>query len=164
MSSIRCTQKFSLEVCETFSEAELPATSQRMVRENQFGATVTASADSAPAASKAWSAKLTGSQTLQLTALARMLGTVNALGLALRAILINNLSTTATVSIGPAETNGYAINAGGPKTIGPSGRYQEWFAAGLQDVDATHNTLAITVTPAGTGTEVLDYQIQLVFG
>ena len=166
MSTISATQKFSLSVLETFTEAELPSAKNRGLLSDQFGSSIRLDAASAPAATKAWAAALDGSQTIDLTALARTVGAaVNATGLRLQMLLLNNLSGTATLLLDKGASNGYAINAAAEGlTLPPGGSVQLYFADGLVDVDATHKTLDATVTKAGSGTEVEDFEIQLVFG
>ena len=166
MSTISATQRFGLSVMEAFSEAELPAAKNRTLVDDQFGSSVKLDADTTPPATKAWSAKLTSTQTLDLTALTRSVGaTVNATGLRLQMLLLNNLSATATLMIDKGASNGYPINgAAEGLVVPPSGLAQLYFADGLADVAAGAKTLDLTVTPAGSGTEVEDFEIQLVFG
>jgi len=158
MSTISATLRFALSVLETFTEVEMPASKNRTITDDQFGSTVKLDAASTPAATKAWAAKLTGSQTIDLTNLARSVGpTVNATGLKLQMLLLQNLSTAGSLDVAVGATNGYAINGSGGHVIVPlGGSCQQYFADALADVDSTHKTLDVVVTG--------DFQIQMVFG
>ena len=158
MSTISATLRFYLSFVEQFSAAEMPASSGRSISNDQFGQAFKLAAGSTPPAAKGWAGQLTGNQTLDFTALARTIGpTVNATGLKLQAILVNNLDDANPLVIAKGAVNGYAFNAAaGNKTIVAGGSYQEFFNDGLADVDATHKTFDITATG--------DFQILLVFG
>lgn len=166
MSTITATQRFALAVLEAFTAVELPASNNRSLNNDQFNKTVTLSATTTPPGTKGWAAKLTSSQTINLAALTRSVGpTIDATGLRLQMVLVNNLSTTATLAIDKGASNGYPINgAAGGQVIPPGGSWQAYFADGLADVAAGARTLDATVTPAGSGTEVEDFEIIMVFG
>jgi hypothetical protein len=158
MSTISGNQRFILQTTESFTAVELPELGEQKLTYDAFNKSVTLSPTTTPPATKSWAKKLTGSQTLDLTALTRTLGaTVNATGLRLQSILVNNLSTTDNVVIAKGVSNGYAFNgAAGNKTIVAGGSFMEFFNDGLTDIDATHKTLDITA--------VGDFQIILVCG
>ena len=158
--TISATQRFSLSAVETFTVDEMPAAGNRTVTNNQFNSTVRLNAGSAPAATKAWSGKLAGNQTLDLTALARTVGeTVDATGLKLQMLLLNNLSESASLMIAEGASNGYAINgASGVYIVPPGAKLQTYYADSLADVAAGVKTLDITIT-AGE-----QFEVQLVFG
>lgn len=160
MSTISATQRFSLSVAETFTEDEMPAAGSRTVINNQFNSTKKLNATSTPPGTKAWAAKFTGDQSIDLTALTRSVGpTVDASGLKLQMLLLNNLSESATLTIVEGAANGYAINgASGAYLLPPEAKIQSYFADALAEIDGTHKTLDITIT-AGQ-----QYEIQLVFG
>jgi len=166
MSTISATQRFGLSVMETFTEAELPAAKNRTIVDDQFGSSVKLDAASTPPATKAWSAKGTSTQTIDLTVLDRSVGpSINASGLRLQMLLLNNLSATASLMIDKGASNGYPINGSSEGlVVPPSGSAQLYFADGLADVASGAKTLDVTVTPAGSGVEVEDFEIQLVFG
>lgn len=166
MSTISATCRFFLTFLESFTAAEMPSSGNRAITNDQFNSTQKLSAATTPPAAKGWGDDLSGTQTLDLTALARTVGpTVDATGLKLQALLINNLSPTATLNVAKGAANGYAINgAAGDFTIPPGGSLQMFFNDGLADIDATHKTLDLTVTPAGSGTEVEDFEAIFIFG
>lgn len=166
MSAIAATLRFGLSVLETFTAAEMPASKNRTVTDDGFNTTVNLGAATTPPGTKGWAALLSGTQTIDATALTRTVGpAINATGLRLQALLVNNLSTTATVSLAKGSSNGLPFNgASGGLVVPPSGSALLYFADGLADVAAGAKTIDITVTPAGSGTEVLNFQIQLVFG
>ena len=160
MTTVNTTQNFDLTATETFTEAEMPALANRQFQYKEFSANKSLNAATTPAATKVYAEKLSGSQTLDLTALTRSIGAVvNATALRLQQIQISNLSTSATIVIAKGATNGYAFNgAAGDKAILPSGHYAEYFHDGLTDIDATHKTLDIT------GTTGQYYNVVMIFG
>jgi hypothetical protein len=158
MSAISAIIRFYTAFNEVFTAAEIPASSNRSVNNDQFNRTIKLSASSTPAATKGWAGVFTGNQTLDFSALARTVGpTVNATGLKLQAILVNNLDATNPMTIAKGAANGYAFNgAAGNKVITPNGSWQEYFAGGLAAIDGTHKTIDITATG--------DFQVILIFG
>lgn len=166
MSTIEATLRNYLSFQEKFTAAEMPASRNRSITNDQFNQTKTLKASTTPAATKGWAGEKTGTQTLDLTALTRTVcPTVDASGLKLQAMQIVNLSTTATLSIAKGASNGYAINgASGNYVIPPSGSLLVYFAGGLGAVGPTAKTIDCTVTPAGSGTEVQDFTVSLIFG
>ena len=160
MSTISATQRFALSVVETFSEEEMPATGNRSFSNDQFNLTQKLNATSTPPGAKTWAEELTGDQSPDFTALARAFGAaVDASGLKLQMLLVNNLSESATLVVAKGSSNGYAINgAAGDFTVPPGGSVQYFFNDALTDVDGTHKTIDCTIT-AGQS-----YQLQLVFG
>jgi hypothetical protein len=166
MSTIAAAFRAVLEFAETFSTVELPAVGNRTITNNKFNAGVKLDATTTPPGAKGYAAKLAGTQTLDLTALARTSGgTIDATGLKLQAILVNNLSTTATLSISKGVSDGYAFNgASGNYVVPPEGTQLVFFNDALGDVGAGAKNLTFTVTPAGSGTEVEDFELILIFG
>jgi hypothetical protein len=162
MSTITSRQRFQTTIAETFSAEELPAiaAASRALSYDQFNGNVVLGPSTTPPATKAWTGILAGDQTLDLTALSRAVGNdVDATGLKLRQILVNNLSASAVLTIAPGASDPYEFNGtGGEKAIPAGGKYQEYFADGLGAVGPTHKTLDITIAAAQT------YQIALVFG
>jgi len=138
----------------------MPAIGNRSVTSNQFNFTKKLNASSTPPGSASWADALSGDQTLDFTALSRSIGEdVDATGLKLQMLLLNNLSASATLTLAKGASNGYAVNgAAGSLVCPPGGSVQYFFNDALEDVDATHKTLDLTIT-AGE-----EFEIQLVFG
>ncbi len=138
-----------------YTEAELPGIGASSIAHAAFNGqwnldpTVTAQP-----VTYVYAEKLTSSQTLDLTALARTLeATINATGLKIQAILLNNLSTANTVLIDDNAANENQINAGADVTIQPESSLAMVFKDKLADVDATHKLVTFTAT-AGQSYEV----------
>ena len=107
------------------------------------------------------SQSLTGTQTIDLTALATVNGVVSAAGKQLRALRVSNPSTnTGKLTIGPGAANPYPL-FGTTMTLDVQldGEVEIWFGAGLAAVGATVKTILITPN------NVADtYKIQLILG
>ena len=165
MSTITATVRFFASFVEKFSEAEVPSSNNRSFTNDLFNSNMNISPTTTPPASKAWADELIGNQTLDLTALTRLVGpTVDATGLKLQAILINNLDASDPLIVAAGVTNGYDLScdagssssAAGEKTVAPGGNYLEFFNDALADVAADAKTLEITAPG--------DFQIMLIFG
>jgi len=159
MSTLTANMQFSLSVNEVFSAAECPSAGDRTLVHNQFNELVSFSASSTPPISQVFAKQYTGTQNLDLTALVKDIGgTIDCTGLKVQAILLNNLSTTDELIVSDGGANPYSLNGGDDKEVPPGGRWQEYFADQLADVDATH--LAIDITPAAGE----QFQIIMIFG
>jgi hypothetical protein len=126
------------------------------VRETLTGAQV---AGSTPPATQVSAQTLTGTQTIDLTALPTEGGAVNATGLKVRAALITNKAgNTGALAIG-GGANPYLLLGGVTISLPVGATLQVYFADGLLAVGATNKLLLFTPNNAGDS-----YNVQLVVG
>ncbi len=147
-------------VLETLSG--VPDASQSQVRHDGFNRKFTKkNTDVASPCSIDYSKTLTGTQTVDLTALPTINGTVDCTGKKLRALLITNPSANAgKLQVGPGALNPYPLfGAAVTKDLQKDGTHAEWFGDGLAAVAAGAKTITFTPTnPADT------YNVQLILG
>jgi len=160
MSAITVTCTQYLTVVEEFTAAEMPSGGDRSLTHDVFNNHETRTSSSTPPVSKVYAKKLTGSQNLDFTALVPDVGdTIDATGLKLQYVMINNLSTANNVDWADGGANPYSINNTNPIRVPPGARLGPiYFADQLADVAAGAKAVAIT---AGAGQ---DYEVILVFG
>jgi len=157
MSAINQTLVFKATVVETFTAAEAPSASDRQITHSNFDETKTLNATSTPPGAQVYTKELTGNQSLDFTALVKDLGdTIDCTGLKLQSILLNNTSSSNTVTWADGGANPYSVNGGASKVIQAGGKWQEFFNDKLDDVAAGAKAVDITATDS--------YQIVLVFG
>jgi len=167
MSTLAVTINTQLRVVETFTADEmttLPA-SRRSFDNTDFDTRTALSATTTPAVTK-WHGKeyefAAGVVILDLQALANEIGdVVDMVGLELQAIMINNLSTTNTITLDSGVANGYVLTGGAAHDIVilPGSTWEHTFNNQLaQDVDGTHDTLHFI------GTNGEDMEIAIVAG
>lgn len=132
-----------------------------IVRHDAFNRAFQVKDTDTPAASIDSSQSLTGTQTLDLTALATAKGTTDCTGKKLRALQLKNRSTnTGKLTIGPGVSNPYPLfGTGITVDVQLDGHLLLWFGDGLAAVAAGVKT--ITITP-NNGADVFD--IQLILG
>lgn len=158
MSTINAALRLSLDVLESFSASELPTAASPSVKHNQANLAQTLNASSTPAGTKLYAKKLTGTQTLDLTALTDTLGAaLDCTGLKLQAILLENLSTTNTVVISD-PANPYSLNATAAITVPAGATLGMYFNDKLADVAAGAKGITFTATAGQT------YNLLMVFG
>ena len=114
---------------------------------------------STPPVSKIYSEILTGSQALDLTALARSFGAaLNLTGLKLQFLRLINLSATNYVEIADTGANAYPINNGEPVRWLAGDKKQFQWTDALADVGSGAKILSFTATAAQT------YHLLMLFG
>jgi len=131
------------------------------VRHDAFNRAVTQKNTDTPPASIDSSQTLTGTQTIDLTALPTVNGIVDCTGKKVRYLQIKNRSTnTGKLAIGPGAANPYSMfGAGISKDLQLDGHQLERFGDGLAAVAAGAKTILITPNNVA---DVFD--IQLVLG
>lgn len=159
MSTIQVTCTMNLTVVQEFTAAEMPSGGDRSLTHNQFNNTRTLNVSSTPPATEVYAKLLTGSQALDFTALVPDVGaTIDATGLKLQCLTINNLSTANTVDWADGGANPYSINNTNPIRIEPGASHEMYYNDKLADVAAGVKAVAITATAGQT------YELILVFG
>lgn len=110
-----------------------------------FDYDATLSSSTTPPVTKAYKETLTGTQTLDLTALVDdYFGTVDGSGLKLQAILVRNTDTADDLVMSKGAANGYELGSATATTIPPGGKLQATYNDKLDDIDATHKNLTFT--------------------
>jgi hypothetical protein len=159
MSTIQATVNWTTTIAESFTAAELPAIGALTIVQKANNSVERLNAASTPPVTKAYSEVLTGTQTLDLTALVRSLGaTLDCTGLRLQYIRLVNLSLTNYVEIEDGASNPYQLFAGQKVRVLAKAPYQQGFVDGLADVAAGAKLLKFTATAAQT------YHVELLFG
>lgn len=159
MSTLNAAMRLTLDVLETFSADEYPLAAAPAMKINAANLSQTLNATSSPAATKMYAAELTGSQSLDLTALTDRTGAaLDCSGLKLQALLVKNLSTTDAVVIADGASTPYSLNATADLTVPVGGTLGAYFADQLADVAAGAKDIDIT---AGVGE---DYQVVMLLG
>ncbi len=157
--NIQVTCQMGLTVVQEWTAAELPSGGDRSLTHNQFNNTRKLNIASTPPATKVYAKKLTGSQALDFTALTPDIGAViDATGLKLQCLLLNNLSTSNTVDWADGGANPYSINTTDPILVQPGSALQLYFNDKLADVGGGAKAVAITATGGQS------YELILVFG
>jgi len=158
-STVQANVQITPGAVETFPAADLPAVGQLPLAYSGFAERWSLSATSAPPVSKVYAEEITSSKDLDFTALVRSIGgTINASGLKVQYVQINNLSTANTVAVADGDANAYQLQGGESILVQALGSVAMFFNDKLADVDATHKGLKITAT-AGQ-----KYQILILFG
>lgn len=131
------------------------------VRHDAFNRAFSVKDTDTPAVSIDSSQSLTGTQTLDLTALATVNGATDCTGKKLRYLQLKNRSTnTGKLTIGPGGANPYPLfGTGITQDVQLDGHLLIWFADGLAAVAAGVKTILIT---PNNGADVFD--IQLILG
>lgn len=159
MSTVTAAVQLIASASELFSAAELPSAAGDTIRHNGFNTRTLLNATSTPPVSEVYAEQLTGPQSLDLTALVRTVRpNLNATGLKLGVLMVNNLSTTDDVVISDPVSNPYSINDGDDITIPPSSKALLLFSEQLADVAA--GAKAVTITAAAGE----DFQLLMLFG
>lgn len=145
---------------ETYLAVDTPVFGQQSFSYDQFNKTIGAlTASTTPPVSMVYGEKLTGTQTLDFTALARTIGDdLNCTGLKLQSIQVENLSTTNVIDIEQGAADPYVINDADDIQVPVGGTLFMHFNDELADVSGTVKNLLITQT-AGQSCNVL-----LLFG
>lgn len=111
MSTLQALLKADITITETLSATDAPYLSIRNLTYAGFSKNLTFTSTSSPAITHKFAAELTGDYSLDLTNIFDpILGSADATGKKLIAILLNNLSTTADLTVAPGTTNGYPID------------------------------------------------------
>lgn len=162
--SVQATLQQQLTILEELSVGVPDVSSTgAQVRHDQFNVgPTTLNASSTPPAAQCASLQLTGTQTIDLTALSGTNGaTVNGNGQKVQAVLIQNPSTnTGDLTIAPAGVNPYPLQGTGNSfTIPKGGSILKYFGGNAPVIGAAAK--GITFTPAAGGDK---YNIVLLLG
>jgi hypothetical protein len=159
LGTVSARVQILFNLATAYTALESPGTGGATINRAAFNKSLTLGALSVPPAAAVYGEELTSSQTLDLTALVRSLEAVlDATGLKLQAILINNISLANSVVLADAGANTYLVNAGEPLTIPADSVLALAFNDTLADVDTTHKVLTFTATSGQK------YQVALVLG
>jgi len=142
-------------ILETLS---LDSAAEAQVSHNSFNITKTLNASSTPAATKVYAEECTGTENLDLTALDGTTGAVDATGLKLQVLLVNNLSDSDDLEITDGTSDPYSLNDTDGIQVPPGASMLWYFADQLADVAS--GAKAIDFTPAAGES----YQVLMVFG
>jgi hypothetical protein len=148
--SINATLQLALSVLESLTVGVPDVSSGASpIRHDQFNVgPKTLNASTTPPAAQVSSQQLTGTQTIDLTALPGAGGAViNGTGQKVQAVLITCLSANAgAMTVAPGASNGYQLLGANAITIPLGGTIALDAAGNTPAIDATHKTL--TCTPA----------------
>ena len=160
MPTINVTLVAQANIVSKWSASELPSTAgEQSVVHTAFAKSIPLRADSTPPASKKMADEFTGDQNLDLTALSDPeVGAVDATGLKVQVLLVNNLSTSATLTLSDGVANPYQLNGGDTIVIPPGGTDLKFFNDKLADVAAGAKCFDAAIT-AGQ-----KFQLLLVMG
>lgn len=133
---------------ETYPAADLSVFGEKILSYDQFNKTIgPLNASSSVPATMVYGEKLTGTTTLDFTALARTLGDdLDTTGLKLQSIQVENLSTTNVIDVEQGAGNPYVINDADDIQVPAGGILFMHFNEELPDVSGTVKNLLFTQT------------------
>lgn len=146
--SVTASIQLALSVLESLSVGVPDVSSGASpIRHDQFNVgPKTLNASTTPPAQQVASLQLTGTQTIDLTALAGTNGaTVNGTGQKVQAVLITNKSSnTGSMTVAPGGANGYQLLGANAVTLPLGGTICLDAGGNTPAIDATHKTLTFT--------------------
>jgi len=156
--TVQATIQALFSIIETYPAADTPAIGEQLLNYSQFNKTIGAlTASTSPPVSMIYAEKITSTQTLDFTALARALGDdLDTTGLKLQMIWVENLSTTNVIDVEQGAANPYVINDADDIQVQIGGALLLYFGDDqLADVSATVKNLLFTMTASESANVIL---------
>jgi hypothetical protein len=148
-----------LGLVRSLDDTEVPSAGAHTTAHNAFDFTKLLDANSTPPGTKSYVDELTGTQNLDLTALSDPeLGTVDGTGLKVQAILVNNTSGSADLTISDGAANPYSLNGTADIVVEYGGTLLMYFNDQLADVAAGAKAIDFTITAGQT------FQLAIIMG
>jgi hypothetical protein len=160
-STLRVTHILTHQVLEEVPAADTPAVGKHTISYSQFNQTLGPfDATTTPPASQVYAEQLTGTQTLDFTALVRSAGAtpIDATGQKLQSILVINLSTTDAIDVEQGAGDPYVINDADDIQVPIGGTLFMAFNDKLADVSPTVKDLLLTIAGGESA------NVMLIFG
>jgi len=156
-STVLATHQVLHNINETIPEADAPGVGNHVVPYANFNKTIgPLDADSTPPAKQIYAELLTGTTTLDFTALVRSIGdTIDATGQKLQSISVENLSLTDVIDVEQGGANPYVINDADDVQVPIGGTVFMHFNDKLADVSPTVKDLLFTIAGGETANVLL---------
>lgn len=147
-ATVTATHSLLHSIQETYPATDTIALGEQILNYAQFNKVIgPLTASTAPPATMIYAEKITGTTTLDFTALARTLGDdLDTTGLKLQSIAVENLSTTNIIDVEDGAANAYTINDNDDIQVPIGGTLFMHFNDKLEDVSGSVKNLLLTMT------------------